>query len=210
MPKQAGGTHNRKARRAGKTEQRGLFEPAPVDAEEFARKREARRSVEREAYWAGKTEADIEALALEQSERESGDLGGQWFLPLLLDAVPRWATRHFTTDPDERVKRAHDLGEVIAYSQGAAAISDRDARCSEKGEIAKVFNAVAEGMAIGAYCPGGTSPIAGMRWEIVGNELRVTNGAFCARYPVDDPNYWDTEPCANLIEAVRVAVAEAT
>ncbi len=46
-PKQAGGTHNRKARRAAKAEQRGLFEPVAVDPEEFARKREVRRARER-------------------------------------------------------------------------------------------------------------------------------------------------------------------
>jgi hypothetical protein len=209
-PKQAGGTHNRKARRASKATQRELFTPAPFDAEAFAQKREARRRAAREAFWAGQTDADIEALSLEQSERESGALGGQWFLPLFLDAVPRWATRHFTTDPDARVKRAHELGELLAYSQGAAAVVDPDARGTEhEGDVAEIFNAVAEGLAIGAYCPGGTPGFSGMKWEVVGNELRLTHGRFCARYPVNDPGYWDTEPCSNLIEATLIYAAEA-
>ncbi len=209
-PKQAGGTHNRKARRAAKAEQRGLFGPAPTNPEEFARKREARRRAEREAFWAGKTDADIEALALERSNEEWRGLGGQWFLPLFLDAIPRWATRHYTTEPEARQKRAHELADTICALQGAAAICDPDARGTEgEGEVAQVFNAVTEGLAIGAYCPGGVMA-AGMRWEVSGAELRVTHGLFCARYPLDDPNYWDTEPCANLIEAAATYIEEAS
>ncbi len=190
-----------------------LFDTVNAEAvlEEFLRKREARRRAEREAFWATKTDADVEGMALEQNERESGELGGQWFLPMLLDAVPRWATRHYSTDPQARATRAHELAEVIAYSQGAAALSDPEARgTGAEGDVAKVFNAIAEGLAIGAYCPGGTQPFAGMKWEIVGDGLRVTNGGFCARYPVNIPDYWDTEPCANLIEATLIYAAEAS
>ncbi len=211
VEKQAGGTHNRKARRAAKSQQRGLFEPAPLDPEEFARKRETRRRAEREAFWAGKTAADIEALALEQSERESGGIGGQWFLPMLLDAVPRWATRHYSTDPKARAERAYQLAEIIAYSQASAAICDPNAHGTEcEGDITEAFNAIAEGLAIGAYCPGGTQPFAGMKWQVVGEELRVAHGLFCARYPVNIPDYWNTEPCANLIEAAAIYVEEAS
>jgi len=210
-PKNEAGTHNRAARRAAKAQQRGLFEPAPESLEAFTARREARRRAEREAFWAGKTDADIEALALEQSERDSGGIGGEWFLPMLLDAVPRWATRHYATDPKARAERAHDLAEIIAYSQAAAAIVDPDARGTEcEGSITEVFNAIAEGLAIGAYCPGGTQPFAGVKWEIIGTELRVTNGAFCARYPVADPNYWDTAPCAHLVEAMSACITEAS
>lgn len=209
VDKQAGGTHNRKARRAAKAQGR-LFEPAPSDPEEFARKREVRRRAEREAFWAGKTDADIEAMALERSSAEWQGLGGQWFLPLFLDALPRWATRHYTTEPSARQKRAHELAETICALQGAAAIADPDARgTGAEGEVAEVFNAVAEGLAIGAYCPGGVMA-AGMRWEVSGAELRVTHGLFCARYPLDDPNYWDTEPCSNLVEAAAIYIEEAS
>jgi|GEM_PF-2069774 len=207
--KQAGGTHNRKARRAAKAQQRSLSEPALETLEAFVARREARRRAEREAFWAGKTDADIEAMALERSASEWQGLGGQWFLPMLLDAVPRWATRHYPTDPKERERRAHELGEVLAYAQAAAAIADRDAiGTAREGDIAEVFNAIAEGLAIGAYCPGGATA-AGMRWEVSATELRVTNGMFCARYPVDDPNYWDTAPCANLETAAATYIAEA-
>jgi hypothetical protein len=130
-------------------------------------------------------------MSLESSESECAGLGGEWFLGLFLTAVPMWAHRHYRTDPKDRERRAHELGyEVIAHSQGAAAMADPDARASEKGEIAKVFNAIAEGMAIGAYCPGGTSPFMGIVWEVVGSELRVTTRAFCARYPLDDDAFW--------------------
>ena len=211
VQKQPGGVHNRAARRAAKATQRDLFpEPPKETAEEFARRRYERRRAEREAFWAGKTSDDVEAMALEQNERESAGMGGQWFLPLLLDAIPRWATRHYTTDPKARAERAHELAEIIAYSQAAAAIVDPDAHGTEcEGSITEAFNAIAEGLAIGAYCPGGTQPFAGLKWEVVGDELRATHGRFCARYPVADPGYWDTAPCANLVEAVAHAVRAA-
>jgi hypothetical protein len=158
---------------------------------DFARRREARRRAERAAFWADKTDADVLAMSLERSERECAGLGGDWFLGLFLTAVPMWAHRHYRTDPSERERRAHELGDdVIACSQGAAAIADPEARGGEKGEIAKVFNAIAEGIALGAYCPGGTSPFMGLVWEVVGSELRVTNRAFCARFPLDDDAFW--------------------
>lgn len=182
VQKQPGGTHNRAARRAAKATQPDLF-PAPPEesAEEFARRRGARRRAEREAFWAGKTEADVEAMGLAESASAEWD---KTFLALMMVAVPGWVERHFRTDPDARVKRAHELGEdILACSQGAAAIADPDALCSEEGEIAKVFNAIAEGLAIGAYCPGGATFI-GINWRVEGAELRVTNGAFCSRYPL--------------------------
>lgn len=188
-PKAEPGTHNRRARRAQKAQQRGLFEGAT--AEEFVQRRERRRRAEREAFWAGKTAADVLDMSLERSEIECAGLGGDWFLGLFLTAVPMWAHRHYRTDPKERERRAHELGfEVISHSQGAAAIADPDARGSTKGEIATVFNAIAEGVAIGAYCPGGSSPFMGVVWEVVGAELRMTNRAFCTRYPLDDDSYW--------------------
>lgn len=198
VEKQAGGTHNRKARRAAKARQRGLFErSAGETAQAFAQRREARRRAEREAYWAGKTTADILDMSLERSESESDGLGGDWFLGLFLTAVPMWAHRHYRTEPKEREQRAHELGELISASQAAAAIADPDARGTEcKGDVAKVFNALAEGMAIGAYCPGGTAPFMGVIWEVVGTELRMTNRAFCARYPLDDDSYWKQDEAA--------------
>jgi hypothetical protein len=193
-PKAEPGTHNRRARRAAKAT--APRERSAAETDEFIRQRQARRRAERDAFWAGKTEADILDMSLERSERESAGLGGDWFLGLFLTAVPMWAHRHYRTGPEQRERRAHELGEVIAYSQGAAAISDPDARCSEKGEIAKVFNALAEGMAIGAFCPGGTSPFMGLVWEVVGGELRMASRAFCARYPLDEDSFWKQDEAA--------------
>lgn len=194
VQKQSGGTHNRAARRASKAQQRAPLSDA--EAEEFSRKRRERRRAEREALWAGKTDADILDMSLERSEKEGAGLGGDWFLGLLLTAVPMWAHRHYRTDPTARERRAHELGDAIAFSQASAAISDPDARCSAKGEISKVFNAIAEGIAIGAYSPGGTSPFMGLVWEVVGSELRVTNRAFCARYRLDDDAFWAEDEAA--------------
>ena len=190
VEKQSGGLHNRAARRASKARPRPPLQRSAADTEEFIRQHFKRRRAEREAFWAGKTDADVLEMSLERSESECAGLGGEWFLGLFLTAVPMWAHRHYRTDPKDRERRAHELGDVIAYSQGAAAIADPDARASEKGEIAKVFNAIAEGMGIGAYCPGGTSPFMGIVWEVVGSELRVTTRAFCARYPLDDDAFW--------------------
>jgi hypothetical protein len=192
VEKQSGGVHNRAARRASKVQQRRPFDRPAESAEAFAQRRERRRRAEREAYWAVKTAADILDMSLERSESECAGLGGEWFLGLFLTAVPMWAHRHYRTDPKQRERRAHELGQdVISASQGAAAIADPDARGTEcKGDVAEVFNAIAEGMAIGAYCPGGTPPFMGFVWEVVGSELRVTNRAFCTRYPLDDDAFW--------------------
>lgn len=195
-PKAEAGTHNRRARRAAQSQQRGLFEPAAVGASEFTRRRDARRRAEREAYWARKTAADILEMSLERSEQDCAGLGGDWF-GLILIAIPMWVHRHYRTDPKARELRAHELGEVIAESQAAAAIADPDARGTEhRGDIAKVFNALAEGIAIGAYCPGGTAPFMGRVWEVVGSELRVTSRAYCTRYPLADDSYWKEEDAA--------------
>lgn len=187
------GVHNRKARRAAKAHQRDLMDTTAADEARIAervRQRFEQMRAEREAYWKGVSDADLQAMALERSDEESAGLGGPWFLPMLMDAVPRWAALHYQTA--DRAARAHELGEIIAYSQGAAAIADPDARASTKGEIAKVFNAIAEGLAIGAYCPGGAT-FAGLNWEVVGATLRVTNRGFCASYPVNDPAHWEAE-----------------
>lgn len=196
--KQAGGAHNRAARRAAKAQQRDVFPALPKEtAEDYGRRRDARRRAEREAFWAGKTDADVLGMSLELNEKECAGLGGDWFLGLFLTAVPMWAHRHYRTDPKEREHRAHDLGDVIAESQAAAAIADPDARgTAHEGDVAKVFNAIAEGLAIGAYCPGGTAPFLGYVWEAVGSELRVTNEAFCTRYPLDDEAFWKQDEAA--------------
>lgn len=182
------GTHNRKARRAGKATCKATAEPlfdrardeadSTRVAERFRRMRENRA-----AYWASKTPDDVQAMALEQSERDAEGFD-EWFIPLLFDAVPKWARRHWGTDPDVRVRRAHELAEVIAYSQGSAAISDPDARGTEKkGGVAEVFNAIAEGLGIGAFSPGGAT-FAGVNWLAADAKLQVTNRELCVSLPL--------------------------
>lgn len=190
--KASGGTHNRKARRAAKARARPVAEPTPNEDPELIAARIHARFVrmraEREAKWATTTEEEMLLMRI----AESGAVGwDNWFIGLLITAVPMWAHRHFKTAPDERVSRAHALGEVIAYSQGAAAIVDKDSPPVTKGEAstANAFNAIAEGIAIGAYCPDGAT-FGGLHWTVEGARLRVTNQAFCASYPLDDEGFW--------------------
>lgn len=186
-PKLAGGTHNRKARRAAKARSRGAAAPGLFDAtdeaairarvaERFRRQREAR-----EAYWSSVGADELLEMRLAESERESSELGGPWFLPLLFEAVPGWIERHAATPPAQREARAHALGELVAYSQGAAAICDPDARGTEtESDVAEVFNAIAEGLAIGAFSPGGAL-FAGRLWEVDGTRLRVFTRLSCGQ-----------------------------
>lgn len=192
-PKSAGGTHNRKARRAAKAQQPELPTSPPFD-EAVWRESYERRRAERNAYWASKTDAELEDRRL----AESGAL--RWdplFTALMLDAIPLWVHRHYRTDPDERVRRAHDLGEILAFSQGAAEIAEQAAnhdsvparKTRAGGEISRCFNALAEGLAIGAYGPEGVV-FLGIRWAVAGSQLRVTNRGFCAVFPLEDEAFW--------------------
>lgn len=197
-PKSAGGTHNRKARRAARAQQPEL-PLAPVYDEAKWREGYERRRAERNAFWASKTDADLEDMRL----AESGAL--RWdplFQGLLFEAIPLWVHRHYRTDPEERVRRAHEVGEILAFSQGAAEIGEQaanhdscpTAQIRAHGEIGKCFNALAEGLAIGAYCPEGAT-FNGINWAVVGHQLRVTNRGFCAVFPLDDEAFWK-EPAA--------------
>lgn len=186
-PKLAAGTHNRKARRAAKARGETPAAPGLFDAADAAAiaariaERFRRQRAEREAYWSAVTEDELLEMRLQESERDMADIGGPWFLPLLFDAVPGWIERHARTPPAEREARAHTLGEIIAYSQGAAAICDSDARGTEEdGATAAVFNAIAEGLAIGAFCPGGAM-FAGRLWEVDGARLRVFTRLACGQ-----------------------------
>lgn len=174
-------TLNRKARRVAKAKGRSKGGAANIDDAAIAERiaaRFRRQRAERAAYWASVTDAELLDMRLEESAREADGLGGPWFLPLLIDAVPLWIQRHAATPPDARVARAHALGELIAYSQASAAIADPDARGTErKGSIGELFNAVAEGLAIGAYCPGGAL-FAGHLWQVVDGKLRTTTRTY--------------------------------
>lgn len=74
-------------------------------------------------------------------------------------AVPMWVERiqHYTDE--QRTARAHELGQVIA-EHGDLILY----RSKRRGESARNFNALAEGLACLAYAPGGVT-FAGSHWE---------------------------------------------
>lgn len=81
-------------------------------------------------------------------------------------AVPMWIDRMRGWQSEARQETALELGDLIACSQGAAALSDPEARgTARKGELARVFNALAQGVAILAFCPGGIT-FAGHHWAV--------------------------------------------
>lgn len=175
VDKQAGGTHNRKARRAAKAKRAEPVTPPVFDEAKWRASYERRRA-ERNAYWASKTDAELQDITLGRSEAVQWD---PLLLTLLDDAVPLWVVRHFRTEPAARIARAHELGDLIASSQGAAAIADPEARGTEQpGALSAIFNAIAEGLAIGAYCPEGATFI-GTNWQVVGASLRITWRSQC-------------------------------
>lgn len=83
-------------------------------------------------------------------------------------AVPIWIDRMRDWRPAYRQLVAHELVEVTAFEQGSAAMCDPDAALSSKlhrpGEMTGAFNAVAQGLACLAFCPGGVV-FAGHHWE---------------------------------------------
>jgi hypothetical protein len=74
-------------------------------------------------------------------------------------AVPLWIDKHKHTSVEARIARARELADVVA-GHG----DDILFRSKRKGESAKAFNALAEGLALMAYQPGGVS-FAGEHWE---------------------------------------------
>jgi hypothetical protein len=84
-------------------------------------------------------------------------------------AVPMWIERMRHWLPREIEQRAHALVEITAHDQAVAAMVDDAARASTKrhqpGQLGKAFNAIAEGLACLAHCPGGIV-FAGHHWEV--------------------------------------------
>jgi hypothetical protein len=79
-------------------------------------------------------------------------------LSTLQIAVPMWIEELRHIEPEQRLARASGLADIIA-SQGDIILY----RGGKKGETAKAFNAMAEGLAIGAYQPGGVT-FLGQHW----------------------------------------------
>ena len=83
----------------------------------------------------------------------SGDL-----LPIALQAVvPLWIGRVRAMTPRQRQARAAELGQVIAGRGDSILFRGK------RGQSAAVFNALAEGLAIGAFQPGGVTAF-GCHW----------------------------------------------
>ena len=80
-------------------------------------------------------------------------------------AVPMWIDRLKDWPIEDIEARAHSLTDTITSSQGTAAMVDPDARGTVgKGALASSFNALAEGLACLAHCPGG-AVFGGHHWE---------------------------------------------
>jgi hypothetical protein len=83
----------------------------------------------------------------------SGDL-----LPIALQAaVPLWIGRVREMTPGQRQARAAELAQVIAERGDSILFRGK------RGESAAAFNALAEGLAIGAFQPGGVTAF-GSHW----------------------------------------------
>ncbi len=85
--------------------------------------------------------------------------------PLLLMtlevAVPLWIQRWRGRSWVERLVRSAECAEIVA-AKGDVLQYGGGPR--EKGEAAKAFNALAEGLAIVSFCPGGVK-FCGLHWE---------------------------------------------
>jgi hypothetical protein len=120
-----------------------------------------RMRAEREAYWASRTEEQLLQMRLEESQ---GDIDPMTRSMLGL-AVPMWIDKTRFWRWEYRQEVAALCQEVISHHQGIAAICDTEARgTARKGDLALCFNAIAQGLALLSFCPGGIV-FAGHHWE---------------------------------------------
>lgn len=109
-------------------------------------------------------DAEILRRSLEESRGEVDPL-----LSICLScAVPLWIEKVRSWTSEEREAKAHAAGHTIAYGSGAAAVATGGKERSKKKRpnqgAGEVFNAMAMGLALLAYCPGGVT-FAGNHWE---------------------------------------------
>jgi hypothetical protein len=154
------GDHNRAARRAKET----------IQEQEARIARQLEQAhVRREAKWEARSKEPhtIRDMALIDS------LGGAdpVILELLELAVPFWVVRMLDTTPEDRERRAHELATVM-MDPAQAALADIDITPAPGGR-AHMFNALAEGLAIGSFLPDGVT-FSGVRWENTPEGLKVT------------------------------------
>lgn len=91
-------------------------------------------------------------------------------------AVPLWIAQSRGLSPERRQERARELGRVVSLGEkhdevrgqhgaGPALLANGElARGGNAGGPATVFNAVAEGLALAAFQPGGVTYL-GLHWE---------------------------------------------
>jgi hypothetical protein len=82
-------------------------------------------------------------------------------------AVPLWIEQLRPLAPEQRLARASGLADIIA--EHGDIIQFRGGR---KGDTAKAFNALAEGLAIGAFQPGGVTAF-GQHWCVSHGECEA-------------------------------------
>ena len=120
-----------------------------------------RMRAEREAYWASRTAEDLLRMRIEESVGDTDAITRS----LLGFAVPIWIDKMRFWRWEYRQQVAALCQEVISHHQGIAAICDTEARgTARKGDLALCFNAMAQGLALLAFCPGGIV-FAGHHWE---------------------------------------------
>jgi hypothetical protein len=102
---------------------------------------------------------------IDQANREQPAL-----VPFVRLAVPLWAVKLAEKPLDVVLARAHELADVVAGG------SDVLFRSSKRGETARAFNAIAEGLAALSFTPGGVT-FLGMRFESVHPESSAASGA---------------------------------
>jgi hypothetical protein len=123
-------------------------------------------------------DAEILRRSIEETKKDTDPL----LHISLMCAVPLWIEVVRGWSPDMRMVKAHAASHTIAYGAGAAdvATGGRERR-GKKGKgkkkakmgtstkpregAAEVFNSIACGLAILAYCPGGVT-WGGSHWEV--------------------------------------------
>lgn len=90
-------------------------------------------------------------------------------------AVPLWIEELRSLTLEQRLARAKGLSDIIAEHGDVILF-----RGGRKGETAKAFNALAEGVAIGAFQPGGITAF-GQHWCVNHEECEAAARAAAER-----------------------------
>jgi hypothetical protein len=109
-------------------------------------------------------DAEILRRSIEETRRDTDPL----MAICLSCAVPLWIEKVRQWTPDMRQVKAHAASHVICYGSGAADVATggkERGKGRRKGAAAEVFNSIACGLAILAFCPGGVT-WGGNHWEV--------------------------------------------